>query len=600
MLFSREELLAALKETKPNNPYTDETRERILNTPYFQKALAQLKEKNEQTIDEPLPMQTFSAFEGYFSTGSRSAFVKGYNPPRHRLSYHALSAWLFDDARALRATEDILWAILNEYSWAPPYHISSGESEENKRNVALDVVMHDDTYIIDLQAAETGASVADCLRMLGDRLHPFLVKRARFELERRIFVPFLTSRFVWETKNNNWASVCASNISLAALWAIEDEERLADIFEKAFSSLEHYLSGFSHDGVCLEGLGYWNYGFGPYVTLADCLYERTGGVVDLFHFDIVERVAKFYSKCFFKGQRTVSFADGNTTAGFVSFIHSVLLKHFPELEIPSEFVNLDLQDDSRLHHTSRFFLATTEEYAKSSGTTYGTYLFPEAQWYISSSKNGIGLAAKGGHNDEPHNHNDVGNFQIYKNGEEILSDLGCGEYTLDYFSPKRYECFAPSSRSHSLPIINGKYQCQGKQCRAENVSMEEGGITLDMARAYADETLTSLYRTLRFDRECGRVVLCDSYTFTEAPSSVTERLISSGTAEILADGIVRIQNGNECMYVLYDSTSLLARIRIFEDNGRYGEPRKTTAIDFEVKAPQTSFAFSLTIQSENE
>ena len=48
------------------------------------------------------------------------------------------------------------------------------------------------------------------------------------------------------------------------------------------------------------------------------------------------------------------------------------------------------------------------------------------------------LGMKGGHNDESHNHNDVGSFVVYHNGKPILVDPGVGEYTSKTFSKERY------------------------------------------------------------------------------------------------------------------------------------------------------------------
>ena len=69
---------------------------------------------------------------------------------------------------------------------------------------------------------------------------------------------------------------------------------------------------------------------------------------------------------------------------------------------------------------------------------------------------------------EPHNHNDVGSFLYYIGDEEIISDLGAGEYTKKYFGPERYEILCNSSRGHSVPVIEGKYQCAGREYGAES------------------------------------------------------------------------------------------------------------------------------------
>ena len=54
-------------------------------------------------------------------------------------------------------------------------------------------------------------------------------------------------------------------------------------------------------------------------------------------------------------------------------------------------------------------------------------------------KEGLFMAAKGGCNGEFHNHNDVGTFIIYKNGERFICDSGNKTYNALTFSDKRYE-----------------------------------------------------------------------------------------------------------------------------------------------------------------
>jgi len=50
------------------------------------------------------------------------------------------------------------------------------------------------------------------------------------------------------------------------------------------------------------------------------------------------------------------------------------------------------------------------------------------------SKPGLYVAAKGGHNAESHNHNDVGNFIVYADGYPALIDVGVETYTAKTFS----------------------------------------------------------------------------------------------------------------------------------------------------------------------
>ncbi len=67
-----------------------------------------------------------------------------------------------------------------------------------------------------------------------------------------------------------------------------------------------------------------------------------------------------------------------------------------------------------------------------------------AQWNIAHGKSGGGMACKGGHN-EVYNHNDVGSFLYMLGDEMLLTDLGAGEYTKQYFGPERYQILCNSS-----------------------------------------------------------------------------------------------------------------------------------------------------------
>src|SRR5690606_39665769 len=49
------------------------------------------------------------------------------------------------------------------------------------------------------------------------------------------------------------------------------------------------------------------------------------------------------------------------------------------------------------------------------------------------------FAAKGGYNNESHNHNDIGSFILYKEGKPLFIDAGVGTYTKKTFSNERYD-----------------------------------------------------------------------------------------------------------------------------------------------------------------
>ena len=141
----------------------------------------------------------------------------------------------------------------------------------------------------------------------------------------------------------------------------------------------------------------------------------------------------------------------------------------------------------------------------------------------SNDKNGNGLflAAKGGHNAESHNHNDIGNFILFNDGKPILIDIGVETYTKKTFSAQRYEIWTMQSQYHNLPTINGEMQSPGRSFKADDATFnqEKGKITfsLDIAQAYPESAGVKAWkRTIRFNEQKKEVLIKDDYELTKS------------------------------------------------------------------------------------
>jgi hypothetical protein len=101
------------------------------------------------------------------------------------------------------------------------------------------------------------------------------------------------------------------------------------------------------------------------------------------------------------------------------------------------------------------------------------------------------LAVKGGHNEESHNHNDVGQYIVYMDGKPVIVDAGVETYTRKTFSPQRYEIWTMQSAYHSLPTIDGVMQSPGREFAAKavdcQVSDDMAQLSLDISGAYPAE-----------------------------------------------------------------------------------------------------------------
>ncbi|MDF2837735.1 MAG: hypothetical protein K0Q63_3375, partial [Paenibacillus sp.] len=433
----------------------------------------EIEAEAERLLDEEEPVLTDELFRVFNETGERKPYELVYFAKRKRLSAFALMAWLKPEpepewrkyAEALRQTVD---SICGERTWCLPAHYNEQRGPNDN---------------IDLFAAETGQALAEIALLLGDILGTGLLERIAEETERRIFEPFLTrGPYHWERLDNNWSAVCAGSIGMAALVAMADTERLAALLARVHDAMDVFLSGFGQDGACLEGYSYWQYGFGYYVYYMDLLKTSTGGRLDGFAAGKVQAIAMFQQRCFSSEDMVVSFSDSPERSGVYMGLTMRLRREFPQVALPDASFREPYATDhcGRWAHALRNVIwaagaQAAEAHAGSPAAEFGgwpseTRYMADAQWFLSRHVPEEGgsycFAAKGGHNGEPHNHNDGGQFLLHADGEAYLADLGRGLYTKSYFGPERYTYWCNGSQGHSVPIVNGDYQAEGADRKA--------------------------------------------------------------------------------------------------------------------------------------
>jgi len=595
--FTREQILAALNAHDKDAAVkiTPEKIEEIKSNPLLKDAFASLEKCREFYRERPLYSIPFSLFKRFEEDGDRSEFEyaeRGYFMHRGHLKTWALSVLFYGEKEDITLLEDTIWAICDEYTWSVAAHMSGKQG--------IYVHYQPDNFTIDLFAAETGQAIAEILQIVGDKLNPLVVQRAKRELKTRIIDRYLygdLSDFSWSKSTNNWAAVCAGSVGMAAMCELDDNEKLAEFLEKTLISMRTFMSGFSDDGACLEGLGYWSYGFGYFSCFADMLYRRTGGEINLFDDEKTHLVALFPTKTFFYGSRTVSFSDGGSRSSLGLGRISILKKHYPDLVIPATAnvgTGVELKGCHRFATTLRGFLWADTELPTSDDSLH-IYPFPDAQWYVASGKNDFGFAAKAGTNNEPHNHNDIGHFIVYKKGVEFFADLGSGEYSKQYFRAERYTFPHCGSQGHSVPIIDGIYQSAGKEFVSKDVTVSNEGIKMDMAGAYKCEKLTSLIRDYKFDGENASVSLTDTYTFAEAPETLTERFLTR-IVPTVSDGVVTLTSGELSVSLYFDANAFDVEVLPQDHKDHGGRPIRFYYIDLKVKAIEKNMEFKFEIK----
>ena len=525
-----------------------------------------------------IPSLPYSFFKLYMQTGDRLHYEdsdRGYFPRRGRLGAFAVQAWLYGREEDIHELEDIIWAICDEYTWAVPAHVDPEAFTSRLEN---------DAYMVDLFAAETAQSLAEICFLMGDRLAPIVRMRAGRLIRERVLDRVLEQTFGWMGSTHNWAAVCAGSVGMAAIYTLEEPDRLAAVLEKLLPSIDSYLSGFAADGSCLEGIGYWWYGFSYFVAFAELLERRTAGGINLFDDPRVPSIAAFQQKICFPGGRTVCFSDGSSRGKWSPGLTSYLSRRFEGVTmLPAETCQLQYGAD-HCHRWSVIFrnlIWSAEEAEKE--CPFRTCCLPSAQWYLGHSPAGAGIAAKAGHNGEPHNHNDTGSFQFYLNGEEMLSDLGSGEYTRQYFSDKRYDFFVCGSQGHNVPMIDGFCQKAGRDAAASQVELNDEGIRMELADVYGLACLSSFRRSLRFAEDTGEVCLTDIFTLDHEKHDICERFVTFGQVTV-EEGRATVQLGSEKIHICYDEAVFTPIVTPVTYAAHSGETRHLFTLDFHAMA----------------
>ncbi len=550
-------------------------------TPDLLKTARDLKDKDLP----PLPASKYLEFQ---RNGNRTRYQNLLSERGEFLNAFAVAECLSGTGEFIDPLMDTIWAYCEESDWCYPAHTGG----------LVDMKMPH----IDLRATHVAADLALLDYVFNEALPKPVRERIRYELDRRIFEPYLTREFGWMTVDNNWNGVCNGSILRAALLIGDENERLAKIILRAQNGLCHYFKGFGQDGGTAEGIGYWNYGFSHYVLAAHLLNIATAKRLNLLEPPLIKEIALFPMRIELSPGKFPSFSDGGHEYRFYPGWTSYLAE-----TIGSEGLQdfLSARMERKLPASSLGGLLQATSMGKIPSTTGTVRLEPFVflrgiEWMISRAHPedpmGMVLAVQGGHNAEQHNHNDVGNFILHNQGESLLVDLGAPVYDKTFFSAQRYTYFAARSLGHSVPLVNGQEQRAGIEARAVvQVTHTEDVDTFraDITAAYPPEAkLQRLIRTLTLHRtdQAGFVEVDDNYTFTETGLPFESALMTYGEVNQQFQGMVLIMGTQGNLGIKYDSKVVKVEVREFDPVEEHlrvdaGHP-KVKRIAFQVKEPE--------------
>ena len=453
------------------------------------------------------PPVTATQFLAFSRTGDRAAYETPYFARRNRLMGAALGECLLDDGTYLDDVIDGLWCICEETTWVLSAHNGSdhpGRPPMNERPLP-----DANNPYVDLFAAQTAAALADILYLLEDKLDavsPLIARRVRQEIDRRVLTPFMQHDDFWwmgmiRKDVCNWTPWILSNVIDALLLLERDGWRRSEGVTRAMRMLDSYLAVLPEDGGCDEGAGYFNMAGAALFDALESVYQATGGRVSFYDEPLIRRIAAFPMHAHIAGAYFINFADcdakpkldGRRLALFGRRTHQPDLERFG-LWLEGQRNSVRPVDTPQMSRVLQSLFAEPEQADEPKGETFAA--LPSLQVFA-WRRDGLYAAIKGGHNGESHNHNDIGNFIVYADGEPEIIDVGNCLYTAQTFGPRRYELMNTRSMNHNVPLVGGAEQIAGCEHRACGVAADENGARMELAGAYPEDAgVRSLVRTL--------------------------------------------------------------------------------------------------------
>ena len=533
---------------------------------YFIQAAVQLKDKQYMILPATLYME-------FARTGNRAVYENVYFERRSDLMTLTIAECIEAKGEYIDSIINLVWAICEETSWVPSAHNNKGELPD----------IEFETFI-DLFSAETGAVISWVYYFLGDVIatsSPTVKRRMEIEIDKRILTPYLQYNHFWymgfdpNRTVNNWNPWVNSNVLIAFAVFEKDRERLIQAIEKTAKSMDIFIGVYHSDGACDEGPGYFGVAGASLFDYLELLYEITGGEINVFDNELIKNMARYIYRVYIGGDYFVNFADGSARTG----APAKLLARVGEAIGDNNLIGFANKMIEKSNKKSMSFNTCTYRNIKSlfqKDNKYQgkTFVPPKVHWFdgteiltardSENSMSGIFIAAKGGHNEESHNHNDVGHFILYSDEKPVIIDVGVETYTKKTFSSKRYEIWTMQSCYHSLPTINSFDQLNGKIKRASEVSYSHNGnttvLSMQLKETYSEEAGIESYKR-EFVFEHGKSFsVSDKYSLKKCESPFIFNLMCANKP-VINDNIIDL---GENIEMIFDNTVLTANIEEIE------------------------------------
>lgn len=520
-------------------------------------------------------------------TDDLTGYRKTYGEKMKALYVLVIAECIENNGKYMRKILDGIWSLLDEATWHYP-----GPSAMYKRFPACMVDVTDP--LIELASSQYAYNIAITYYLLKekfDELDINIHKRIYDKINDRIFTPYLTRKDYWWMafyrhyhkkmgvlySINNFTPHCTNNVLETFLLLEENAERRSQAIEKTMEILDNYINYVADDGWCDEGNGYWFMAYGALNLVLDKIKIATNNYVNVFDNKKIYNMGQYLCNSHIGNGYFVNFSDSHPINHLINSKVILFALHTGNQKLMKLAFDVAKKEDflqtfkkQVMSFESSFFtLFNTDKINNQYGVSLvdkdyiiDEHYYKDSEVLIIRENNkrykGIYMACKGGHNDENHNHNDVGNFIVYKDSVPLLVDPGVESYIADTFNKNRYKLWTMQSKYHNLPTFNSVLQKETRKYKAKNVtyinSDNRPGMSMSIKDAYEKEAYLIKYdRTITFDRNKKSVECVDNFELAKKSNDVEFSFMTP--CQIICRGNI---------IEFYNNDSLIAKMK-FDD-----------------------------------
>ncbi|HEV7346905.1 heparinase II/III domain-containing protein [Telluribacter sp.] len=459
--------------------------------------------------------------------------------------------------------------------------------------------------IIDLAVGDMAADLAWTWYFLHeefDKISPVISRRLKNELQKKVLDPYYVRNDFWwlygwqaDGNVNNWNPWVNYNVLTCILLMETDPVKKADAVYKNLASVDVFINNYPQDGSCSEGPGYWGSAVGRFYSYLEMVHKASEGKINIFKNEKVKEMGRYIYRVYIsKGMYFTNYADAavKIERSPASIYRIGTRIEDPVMKSFATYLNKIAGENEKPlggrigENLENLFTPVDWTGTNPVEPLISDFHFPDWDVVIARDKpgttDGFYFTAKGGSNGEQHNHNDVGTFMLYFNGDPVFLDLGVGTYTRETFGRGRYNIWTMQSNYHNLPVINGQGQKDGIKFRAHNskymTSKDRVSFITDISKAYTEEAkVKSWSRGYALERG-KKFTILDRYELAANTGQNKLHFMTGLPNKIVKPGTIHLSGDGYTLEMKYNPELLAASI----ENIKVEDPRLVNNLGKEV------------------